>query len=431
MDLGRFDFLPKDPVRRFLVSLGLIFTASGIGAGIVVGMAAGAQGREMGLSIALALGMAWVSTGITWWLMRTVLIPSFRAIADHLEALAKGEFGHPVPKMRGNELFGRTAESLEALTAFLRANSKALQDASGKVRRHALSLSTAAEEMNAASQEITSTVQQISRGMETQASRTSETSEVMSTMSANVKQMAEKSAAVAEASAQAWESALKGGDAVKDAVKKINEIAANAGESARTVEGLGRTSKKIGQVVQIITGIADQTNLLALNAAIEAARAGEAGRGFAVVAEEVRKLAEGSAKAAGEINKLVREIQSETDRAVARMGEGASELKEGREVVHGAGAALEEIIRVVKKVDELAKDIFQLTQKQAQGTDQVFKAVEEIASVAEETAAGTEEASASTEEQTASMEEMVTAARELADTAEQLGLLVQRFRSEA
>jgi methyl-accepting chemotaxis protein len=422
------DFLPQDPIRRFVALLILAFTALGLIAGAALGFANDAQGSRFIISLLAVLALAWLAVGGTFLLLRFVLLKPLGAIREHLGALARGDFGHPAPAMKGDELFGDVGESLEQLQRFLNSNGQALGDATAKVRRHALSLSTAAEEMNAASQEITSTVQQISRGMETQASRTSETSEVMSAMSQNVKQMADKSAAVAEASAQAWESALKGGEAVKDAVKKINEIAANAGESARGVEGLGRTSKKIGQVVQIITGIADQTNLLALNAAIEAARAGEAGRGFAVVAEEVRKLAEGSAKAAGEINKLVREIQSETDRAVARMGEGAGELREGREVVHGAGAALEEIIRVVKKVDELAKDIFQLTQKQAQGTDQVFRAVEEIASVAEQTAAGTEEASASTEQQTASMEEMVTAARELADTAEQLGALVQSFK---
>ena len=429
MSKPSFDFLPEDPVNRFLVTLGLVYTAVGVAAGWAMATFSGAQAADRATLMLACVAIGWVCTALTWWMLRTILLPSFRAIARHLAALARGEFDHAPPHLRGTELFGRTAESLEALTAFLQSNGRALTDAAGQVRRHALSLSQAAEEMNAASQEITSTVQQISRGMETQASRTGETSEVMNAMSQTVKQMAERSAAVAEASANAWETALKGGEAVKDAVRKIGEISAKAVESSRTVEGLGRTSKKIGQVVQIITGIADQTNLLALNAAIEAARAGEAGRGFGVVAEEVRKLAEGSAKAAAEINKLVREIQTETDRTVARMTEGAAELKEGREVVNLAGASLEDIIKVVRRVDELAKEIFQLTQKQAQGTEQVVKAVEEIASVAEETAAGTEEASASTQQQTASMEEMVTAARELAATAESLGVLVKHFKS--
>ena len=427
MNLDTLPFLPSDPVRRFLAVLGAAFTIFGLFVGCLVASIIGVGGLKFVEVLVLALGLAWAATAIGWLLMRTVFMPSFSELARHLEALAGGDFTQRAPSMRGDELFGRTAENLERLGNFLATNAGAMKEVSGDVRRHAVNLSAAAEEMNAASREITSTVQQISRGMETQAARTGETNEVMGSISRTVRQMAERSAAVADASATAWEAALKGGDAVKDAVRKIGEITANAAENSKTVEGLGRTSKKIGQVVQIITGIADQTNLLALNAAIEAARAGEAGRGFAVVAEEVRKLAEGSAKAAAEINRLVREIQLETDRAVARMAEGAGELKEGRAVVNSAGSALEEIIRVVKRVDELAKDIFQLTQQQQQGTDQVVKAVEEIAAVAEETAAGTEEASASTQQQTASMQEMVNAARELATAAERLGGVINRF----
>jgi methyl-accepting chemotaxis protein len=420
----------RDPFQTFLLTAIVATVAVAIGVGMTLAWWLDKGGYE-----ALMLVLFVFCGGLLWLAGLFVSVKRIldRPLADldaYLRQIAEGNFSARVPDMPGEGRFDSLQKSLEALGAFLGVNGKALHEASQKVRRHAMNLSTSAEEMNSASQEITSTVQQISRGMETQASRTSETSEVMITMSQNVKQMADKSAAVAEASAQAWETALKGGESVKEAVRKISEIAANAGESARTVEGLGRTSKKIGQVVQIITGIADQTNLLALNAAIEAARAGEAGRGFAVVAEEVRKLAEGSGKAAGEINKLVREIQSETDRAVARMAEAAAELKEGREVVTSAGGSLEEILKVVRRVDELAKEIFQLTQKQAQSTDQVVKAVEEIASVAEETAAGTEQASASTEQQTASMEEMVGASRELAATAEQLSLLVRRFRAE-
>jgi methyl-accepting chemotaxis protein len=420
----------RDPFQTFLLSAIVAMMAVAVLVGGALAWRLNLGGSDAVVLVLIALGGGLFFLAALFVSMKRVLDRPLADLDAYLRQIAQGNFSAIVPDMPGEGRFDSLQKSLQVLSEFLSMNGKALHEASQKVRRHAMNLSTAAEEMNAASQEITSTVQQISRGMETQASRTSETSEVMVSMSQTVKQMADKSAAVAEASAQAWETALSGGESVKDAVRKISEIAANAGESARTVEGLGRTSKKIGQVVQIITGIADQTNLLALNAAIEAARAGEAGRGFAVVAEEVRKLAEGSAKAAGEINKLVREIQTETDRAVARMADAAAELKEGREVVHSAGGSLEEILKVVRRVDELAKEIFQLTQKQAAATDQVVKAVEEIASVAEETAAGTEQASASTEEQTASMEEMVGASRELASTAEQLSLLVRRFRSE-
>ena len=422
-------FIPGDPVRRFMAALGVLFSVLGLATGWVIGGMAGAHGFDLTACMLLAFALAGIATLTSGWLMRKVLLPPMQTLAAHLEALGRGEFESEVTDMRDGGLFGSTTKSLRLLAEFLRANAKALRSASGSVHRHSLRLSTTAQEMNVASQEITSTVQQIAYGMEIQASRTAETSVVMNTMSQTARHMAQRSAAVAEASAEAWTMALKGGEAVTEAVHKIAEMSEKATEDAQRVEGLGRTSKKIGQVVQIIAGIADQTNLLALNAAIEAARAGEAGRGFAVVAEEVRKLAEGSTKAAGEINKLVREIQNETNRAVARMAEGAAALQAGRTVVTSAGGALEEIIRVVRQVDEMAKDINQMTQQQQEGTAQAGKAIEEIAAVAQETAAGTQQASASTQQQTASMQEMVVAARELEWTAEQLGTLIGRFKA--
>ncbi len=425
----RRSVIPRDPIWRFLAALGALFTALGLGTGWMVGAVEGDRRINLTECMLLGLALAWIAALVSARLMRRGLVSHLEALAGHLRALGRGEFEAEPPDIGGDGLFGRTAEGLAVLGAFLKDSATGLRGAASEVGRHSGVLSTAAQEMNVASQEITSTVQQISRGMEVQAARASETSTVVAGMGQTSHEVAERAAGVAEASAQAFQSALKGGEAVKEAVHRISEISAKAGEDARTVEGLGRTSRKIGQVVQIITGIADQTNLLALNAAIEAARAGEAGRGFAVVAEEVRKLAEGSAKAAEEINQLVRDIQGETERSVSRMAEGAAALKDGSSVVTRAGAALEEIIRSVRKVDELAREIHEMTGRQQDSTERIVKAVEESAAVAEETSAGIEQASASTQEQTSSMHEMVEAARELERTVGRLGSLVGRFRA--
>ena len=112
------------------------------------------------------------------------------------------------------------------------------------------------------------------------------------------------------ASAQnVYETAVKGGDALKNAIKVTDKMRTSSEDAVRSVARLDDEAKKIENIVNTITAIAQQTNLLALNAAIEAARAGDHGRGFAVVAEEVRKLAENSARSAGEIASLIEEIQ--------------------------------------------------------------------------------------------------------------------------
>ena len=110
-------------------------------------------------------------------------------------------------------------------------------------------------------------------------------------------------------------------------MQTMTEITEVVNALAREIRDLGRQSEEIGKIVTLITGIANQTNLLALNAAIEAARAGEQGRGFAVVADEVRELAEQSAKAAGEITHLIQQIKDTAQASVERTAMGTGKVK--------------------------------------------------------------------------------------------------------
>jgi len=169
-------------------------------------------------------------------------------------------------------------------------------------------------------------------------------------------------------------------------------------ESAEVVQGLGERSKQIGEIVSVITGIAEQTNLLTLNAAIEAARAGEAGRGFAVVADEVKNLAEESKGAAEKISTLIKETQSETERAVKSMEAGTAEVEEGANIVNEALVALENIAAGSQEVANMVEEISASTQQQQVGIENVVKSIDGIAAVAQESAAGTQEASGAAQE---------------------------------
>ena len=138
----------------------------------------------------------------------------------------------------------------------------------------------------------------------------------MKEMSTSVTEVVNKANMASQAAGKANDSAGTGKIAVDKTVTKMKEISQVVDESAKVIEILGKRSEEIGEIVSVITGISDQTNLLALNAAIEAARAGEQGRGFAVVAEEVKNLAEDSREAAERIAKMIKEVQSETAKAV-------------------------------------------------------------------------------------------------------------------
>jgi len=160
-------------------------------------------------------------------------------------------------------------------------------------------------------------------------------------------QVGENIATMIQATDRARDLAKNGHRVVNEAASSINGISQSVSHTASTIASLGNHSEEIGRIVSVIKDIADQTNLLALNAAIEAARAGEQGRGFAVVADEVRKLAERTAKATDEISSTINTIQNETATAVTAMDKVHVQVTQGVEKTQQGDQAIAEITDAV------------------------------------------------------------------------------------
>ncbi|GAB1539090.1 methyl-accepting chemotaxis protein [Scytonema sp. NUACC21] len=179
--------------------------------------------------------------------------------------------------------------------------------------------------------------------------------------------------------------ALKGGDAVENTVAGILEIRETVAETTRKVKRLAESSQEISKIVALISQIASRTNLLALNASIEAARAGEAGRGFAIVADEVRQLADRSAKSLKEIEEIVRQIQSETGSVMTAMEEGTQQVIKGTQLAEEAKRSLENIIQVAKRIDILVRGITADTVEQTETSRAVAQVMQSVELTAQET----------------------------------------------
>jgi len=270
------------------------------------------------------------------------------------------------------------------------------------------------EHLAVAAEQLLQTSGEMANGSENVATQIGAIATASEEMAATSTEIAHNCLTVAENSRQANDAALNGARVVQASVEIMNSIAERVRETARTVEGLGSRSDQIGEIVGTIEDIADQTNLLALNAAIEAARAGEQGRGFAVVADEVRALAERTAKATREIGEMIRSIQDETRAVVTSMDDGVREVEKGTCEAARSGSALQEIIDQINNLNVRVNEIATAAEEQTATTNEISSNILQISEVVSEAARGAQDSA--------------SAANQLATIATEMESIVGRFR---
>ncbi len=318
--------------------------------------------------IGLALAMAFVAVGTTVVIVRTLsrqLGGEPGDVSDLAKAIAAGDLSTHVDVKSGDSTsivaqMAAMQANLTRVVASVRQNSDSVATASAQIAQGNLDLSGRTEEQASALQQTAATMEQLGTTVRNNAD---------SAKQAN--QLAQGASAVA----------AQGGEVV--------------GKVVTTMQGINDSSRKIGDIISVIDGIAFQTNILALNAAVEAARAGEQGRGFAVVAAEVRSLAQRSAEAAKEIKTLI--------------GRSVEQVEQGTVLVDQAGKTMGEIVGAIQRVSNIVAEITSASVEQNAGVHQVGEAVSQMDQATQQNAALVEESAAAAESLKGQAEQLVQA----------------------
>jgi len=301
---------------------------------------------------AVALAFALVVAAAIW-LIRSITVPLNQALAV-ADRVAAGDLSCEIDIASLDE----TGQVLQALKRMQASLSSVVSD----VRSNSESVATASAEIAQGNQDL-------SQRTEEQASALQQTAATMEQLGTTVRNNADSAKQANQLAQGASAVAVQGGDVV--------------GKVVSTMQGISDSSRKIGDIIGVIDGIAFQTNILALNAAVEAARAGEQGRGFAVVASEVRSLAQRSAEAAKEIKTLI--------------GRSVEQVEQGTVLVDQAGKTMGEIVGSIKRVSDIVAEITAASAEQSSGIQQVGDAVGQMDQVTQQNAALVEESAAAAE----------------------------------
>ncbi|CRM21818.1 HAMP domain-containing protein [Pseudomonas poae] len=333
-----------------------------------------------------------------WMLTKSITQPIALAL-EAAETIAEGNLTRPI-KVDGTDEAGRLLLAMQKMQEKLR-------DTLMRISGSATQLASAAEELNAVTDES-------ARGLAQQDNEIEQAATAVNEMTSAVEEVARNAVSTSEASKNATASAGDGRDLVHETVNAIERMSGDVQSTADLIGNLAEESRDIGKVLDVIRGLADQTNLLALNAAIEAARAGEAGRGFAVVADEVRALAHRTQQSTSEIERMVGSIQGGTQKAVSSMRNSTDRAESTLNIAKGAGLALETINTAVIEINERNLVIAAAAEEQAAVAREVDRNLVNIRDLSTQSSNGAAQTSA--------------ASGELTRLAVDLNSMVSRFR---
>ena len=373
--------------------------------------------------VALILIVA-LSTYTANWLNQ-----SFQELLAIAAKIGRGDFASTISAvlLKRKDEMGEMARSLYAMRQQLQGILKQVHAAALSVSESVKNIHSNTSEIAMSSQQIVQVVDTVAVSADQQREKMDDTLHLTFDLTNDVESVTANVEQVALSSKEMKHHAEQGREAVTAVVVSMEEIQQSVDATTQVIHALQQRSQDISRIISVITEIARQTNLLALNAAIEAARAGEQGKGFAVVAGEVRKLSEGTNEAAGQIVRMISDIQRDTQLVVQRMAEGANTTSRGMQTARQSGDMFRRIEENILQVSQEMESVSQAFARMAPKAKQMAAVAQQVSGASAEAAAGVQTISAAVEEQSSSMELIVYAADHLASLADELRASLSSF----
>lgn len=380
------------------------------------------------LILALAFASAFLLGGGLILVFSQSITKKLTEVVKIAESVSKGDLNVREIEVKTKDEFGKLGSSMNGMIASLRHLVLNISRSSEQIAAATEELSASSIETGKSAELIFASSQEVAAGAENQLQSAKLANQTALDITDSMDKINENILSVSDASMEMLHTAKVGNEVIEKTINHMKLIGERTENTSSLVYELGVKSKEINRIVSMITEISEQTNLLALNAAIEAARAGDHGKGFAVVANEVRRLAEQSGVAAGQINRLINMIQENIKQSVHSMSEGSGAVTEGVNLVDNAGKTFANITTAIHHVTKEVESVKELTNIVSDGAKRLADSINETKSIAEEAAESTNRVASSAENQNASMEEIVASSQTLANIAEELRSDVSSFK---